>query len=102
MIFLRPKAIDVKPLKNYMLEITFNNGEKKQFDVKPYMKFKVFKELENIWNIIHTGVDRKYQGQGIAKRLVKCVIENSKECNKKVIAECSYAKKILETEIESK
>ena len=57
----------------------------------------VFKELENIWNIIHTGVDRKYQGQGIAKRLVKCVIENSKECNKKVIAECSYAKKILET-----
>ncbi|MGN1297668.1 MAG: GNAT family N-acetyltransferase [Clostridia bacterium] len=62
----------------------------------------VFKELENIWNIIHTGVDRKYQGQGIAKRLVKCVIENSKECNKKVIAECSYAKKILETEIESK
>lgn len=62
----------------------------------------VFKKLENIWNIIHTGVDRKYQGQGIAKRLVKCVIENSKECNKKVIAECSYAKKILETEIESK
>ena len=62
----------------------------------------VFKELENIWNIIHTGVDRKYQGQGIAKRLVKCVIENSKECNKKVIAECSYVKKILETEIESK
>lgn len=62
----------------------------------------VFKELENIWNIIHTGVDRKYQGQGIAKRLVKCIIENSKECNKKVIAECSYAKKILETEIESK
>ena len=46
-IFLRPKAIDVKPLKNFMLEIMFDNGEKKQFDVKPYMKFKVFKELEN-------------------------------------------------------
>ena len=45
MIFLRPKAIDVKPLKNFMLEIMFDNGEKKQFDVKPYMKFKVFKEL---------------------------------------------------------
>ena len=44
-IFLRPKAIDVKPLKNFMLEIMFDNGEKKQFDVKPYMKFKVFKEL---------------------------------------------------------
>lgn len=61
-----------------------------------------FKELENIWNIINTGVDRKYQGHGIAKILVKCVIENSKKYNKKLIAECSYAKKILETNIEPK
>ena len=44
---MRPKAIDVKPLKNYMLEIIFDNGEKKQFDVKPYFKFKQFKELKN-------------------------------------------------------
>jgi hypothetical protein len=39
---LKPKAIDVKPLNNYVLEITFENGEKKQ-----YMNFKVFKELED-------------------------------------------------------
>ena len=44
---MRPKAIDVKPLKNYMLEVLFNNGEKKIFDVKPYLKFEPFKELEN-------------------------------------------------------
>ena len=44
---MRPKAIDVKPLKNYMLEIVFDNGEKKIFDVKPYLKFEPFKELEN-------------------------------------------------------
>lgn len=44
---MRPKAIDVKPLKNYMLEITFENGEKKIFDVKPYLKFEPFKKLEN-------------------------------------------------------
>ena len=44
---MRPKAIDVKTLKNYMLEITFDNGEKKIFDVKPYLKFELFKELEN-------------------------------------------------------
>lgn len=55
-----------------------------------------FKEVGDIWNIIHTGVDSKYQGQGIAKMLVKCVIENSEKCNKNLIAECSYAKKILE------
>lgn len=44
---MRPKAIDVKPLKNYILEITFDNGEKKQFDVKPYLKFKPFENLKD-------------------------------------------------------
>ena len=56
-----------------------------------------FKESENIWNIIHTSVDKKYQGQGIAKTLVKFIIENSEKYNKNIIAECSYAKKILES-----
>lgn len=55
-----------------------------------------FQELENTWNIIHTVVDSKYQGQGIAKILVKCIIENSEKYNKILIAECSYAKKVLE------
>lgn len=56
-----------------------------------------FKELEDTWNIIHTEVDIKYRGQGIAKILVKCVIENSEKYNKNLITECSYAKKVLET-----
>ena len=56
-----------------------------------------FKELGDIWNIVHTLVHSKYQGQGIAKSLVKCVIQNSEKCNKNLIAECSYAKKVLET-----
>ena len=44
---MRPKAIDVKVLKNYELEITFDNNEKRRFDVKPYFKFKQFKELKD-------------------------------------------------------
>lgn len=44
---MRPKAIDVKPLNDYILEIVFDNGEKKQFDVKPYFKFKPFEELKD-------------------------------------------------------
>lgn len=44
---MRTKAIDVKTLKNYMLEIVFNNGEKKIFDVKPYLKFKPFEKLKD-------------------------------------------------------
>ncbi len=45
---MNPKAIDVKVLDNYELEILFDNSEKRKFDVKPYFKFKQFKSLENI------------------------------------------------------
>ena len=55
-----------------------------------------FEVLESTWNIIHTEVDTKYQGQGIARKLVECVIENAKVQDKKLIADCSYAYKILE------
>lgn len=44
---MRPKAIDVKILKDYNLEITFDNNEKRIFDVKPYFKFKIFQELKD-------------------------------------------------------
>ena len=55
-----------------------------------------FLETEDYWNITHTEVNNKYQGQGIARKLVECIIDNAKKGNKKLIAECSYAKKILE------
>lgn len=43
---MRPKAINVKTLKDYQIEIKFDNGEIKILDVKPYFKFKIFKELK--------------------------------------------------------
>lgn len=45
---MNPKAIDVKVLSNYELEITFSNNEKRKFDVKPYLKFKQFEQLKDI------------------------------------------------------
>ena len=44
---MNPKAIDVKVLKDYKLEIIFDNDEKRIFDVKPYLKFKLFEELKD-------------------------------------------------------
>lgn len=44
---LRPTAINVEPLSDYKLDITFDNGEKRRFDVKPYIKGSWFGELEN-------------------------------------------------------
>ncbi len=45
---MRPKAIDVKILNDYELKIIFDNNEQRIFDVKPYFKFKIFKELKNL------------------------------------------------------
>lgn len=52
--------------------------------------------FENTWNIVHTEVDNNYQGQGIARKLVECVIENAKLQDKKLASDCSYAYRILE------
>ena len=82
-----------------MMNIKFIKSENRAvlYDEKNEIGECKFEEMENTWNIVHTGVDSKYQGQGIAKKLVKCIMENSKKCNKNIIAECSYAKKIIES-----
>ena len=45
---MRPKATEVKTLENYILEIKFDNGEIRKFDVKPYLNHKAFEELKKI------------------------------------------------------
>ena len=42
---LRPTAINVVTQPDYHLLVTFDNGETKLFDVKPYFAFKAFQEL---------------------------------------------------------
>lgn len=55
-----------------------------------------FTENKNIWNIVHTEVDKNYQGQGIARKLVEKVVEEADKNSKDISASCSYAKKIIE------
>jgi len=43
---IRPKAVNVIPQADYCLLVTFNNGERRMFDVKPYLDFKPFCELK--------------------------------------------------------
>lgn len=45
---MSPNVISVKTFDNYTLLIIFENKETKLFDVKPYLKFTVFKPLENL------------------------------------------------------
>ncbi|MDD4854651.1 MAG: DUF2442 domain-containing protein [Sulfuricurvum sp.] len=39
--------IDVKPMDDYKLFLTFENNEKKIFDVTPYLEIGKFVELKN-------------------------------------------------------
>lgn len=81
-----------------MIEIKYEKENNKSVAYDSDIKIGecVYIDTEEYWNIIHTEVNSIYKGQGIGKRLVESIIKNAKGYNKKVIAECSYAKKILE------
>jgi hypothetical protein len=38
----------VQPIKDFNLILTFENGEKRQFDMSPYLDKGIFKELRDI------------------------------------------------------
>lgn len=48
-----PAVKEVVPQPNYMLLLTFENGEKRQFDMKPYLDKGIFRELKDI-NLFYT------------------------------------------------
>lgn len=79
-----------------MIKINFENDRVIAYNEDKRIGECDFVEKEGTWNIVHTEVDKNYQGQGIARKLVECVIENAKKFNKKIIADCSYAKMVLE------
>ena len=81
-----------------MINIKFLKDEKRAviYDNEIEIGECKFLENEDTWNIIHTEVNPSYQGQGIARKLVENVMENAEKVNKKIIAKCSYAKKVIE------
>jgi hypothetical protein len=44
---MHPIVRGVKPLANFELELLFDNGEKRVFDVKPYLDKGIFRELKD-------------------------------------------------------
>ncbi len=39
---------NVQPKDDYLLLLTFENGEKRQFDMKPYLNVGIFSELKDV------------------------------------------------------
>ena len=37
----------VKPIPDFVLCLVFSNGEQRQFDMRPYLRYPVFRRLEN-------------------------------------------------------
>lgn len=55
-----------------------------------------FVNKENVWHIEHTNVDKEYGGQGIAAKLVECVVDNARKQKIKIQPVCTYAVKAFE------
>jgi hypothetical protein len=45
---MNPRVTNVKPEQDFTLLITFNNGEVRSFDVKPYLSIGMFNELRDV------------------------------------------------------
>ena len=50
---------EVKPQDDYLLLLTFENGEKRQFDMKPYLDLGLFRELKDyrLFRTVRTSFD---------------------------------------------
>lgn len=44
---MNPKVKSVKALPDYQLDVKFSNGERRVFDLKPYLSIGVFKQLKD-------------------------------------------------------
>jgi len=44
---------------NYLLQLTFENGEERLFDMKPYLNIGIFAELQDVsmFNTVHVSFD---------------------------------------------
>jgi len=50
---------EVVPYEDFILHLKFENGEVRQFDMKPYLDFGIFKELKStvLFNSVHVSFD---------------------------------------------
>lgn len=73
-----------------MIEIKFEGKRSAAYDEDKLVGECCFEIDGNTWTANHTFVDKAYGGQGIAKKLLDCVVENARKNDAKIKAVCSY------------
>lgn len=73
-----------------MIEIKFEQNRSAAYDGEKLVGHCDFETAENVWIANHTVVDKEYGGQGIAKKLLLCLVENAVLQNAKIKPVCSY------------
>ena len=81
-----------------MIKIVFDKEKNMSLAYNDNVKIGECNFIENdgYWNIIHTEVSNLYQGKGIARKLVESIVAEAEKYNKDVMADCSYAKRVIE------
>lgn len=54
------------------------------------------KSGEGVITVDHTEVDASLEGKGVGKKLVKAAVEFARKNNLKIVAQCTFAKKIID------
>ncbi len=79
-----------------MIEIRFEGTRAAAYDGGTRVGECDFSADGRIWTVYHTEVDAAYGGQGIARRLVKCVAEQAARSGAKIKAACSFVAREFE------
>ena len=82
--------------------ITYNRDEKRSLAIvdNEIIGFCEYELVNDKWAITHTVVSENFSGQGIAKKLVLKIVEEARKSGVKLIPICSYAKKMLENNLD--
>ena len=85
-----------------MIEIKFevDNYRSAAYDGDKLVGMAEFSVANDIWTITHTETDPAYGGQGIGKKLIKCLVEEARASKVKIIPLCSFAVREFEKNLD--
>ncbi|MBQ9532222.1 MAG: N-acetyltransferase [Eubacterium sp.] len=80
------------------MKIKFEENNKRAaiIDNENIIGYCTYEDSGSSWVITHTVVNSDYQGQGLAKKILECVIDEAEKRGIDIIPVCSYAVRYFE------